>query len=39
MRVFRTVGKGIGTVGGGLIGGAAKVAGKAVGNKWKGTGE
>ena len=39
MSVFRTIGKGIGTVGGGLIGGTVKVAGKAVGSKWKGTGE
>lgn len=37
--VFRTIGKEIGTVGGGLIGGTVKVAGKAVGNKWKDTGE
>lgn len=37
--VFRKIGKGIGTVGGGLIGGTVKVAGKAVGSKWKGTGE
>ena len=39
MSVFRNIGKGIGTVGGGLIGGTVKVAGKAVGSKWKGTGE
>ncbi|TXC81894.1 HNH endonuclease [Metabacillus litoralis] len=39
MGVFRTIGKGVGTVGGGLIGGAVKVTGKAVGSKWKGTGE
>lgn len=39
MSVFRNIGKGIGTVGGVLIGGTVKVAGKAVGNKWKGTGE
>ena len=39
MGVFRLIGKGIGTVGGGLIGGTVKVAGKAVGTKWKGTGE
>ncbi|QSS99703.1 HNH endonuclease [Pontibacillus sp. ALD_SL1] len=39
MDVFRKVGKGVGTVGGGVIGGAAKVAGKAVGTKWKRTGE
>jgi len=39
MRVFRNIGKGIGTVGGGLIGGSVKVVGKAVGSKWKGTGE
>lgn len=39
MSVFRTIGKGVGTVGGGLIGGTVKVAGKAIGSKWKGTGE
>lgn len=39
MSIFRTIGKGMGTVGGGLIGGAVKVAGKGVGTKWKGTGE
>lgn len=39
MKLFRTIGKGVGTVGGGLIGGTVKVAGKAVGSKWKGTGE
>lgn len=39
MKVFRTIGKGVGTVGGGLIGGTVKVAGKIVGSKWKGTGE
>ncbi|PLR83472.1 hypothetical protein CVD25_14880 [Bacillus canaveralius] len=39
MSLFRTIGKGVGTVGGGLIGGTVKVAGKAVGSKWKGTGE
>jgi hypothetical protein len=39
MGVFRKTGKAIGTVGGGLIGGAVKVTGKAVGSKWKGTGE
>ncbi|WLR51735.1 HNH endonuclease [Bacillus tianshenii] len=39
MSLFRKVGKGVGTVGGGLIGGTVKVAGKAVGSKWKGTGE
>lgn len=39
MSVFRNIGKGIGTVGGGLIGGTVKVAGKAIGSKWKGTGE
>lgn len=39
MVVFRETGKIIGTVGGGLIGGTVKVAGKAVGRKWKGTGE
>lgn len=36
---FRKIGKGIGTVGGTVIGGTVKVAGKAVSNKWKGTGE
>lgn len=39
MGIFRSIGKGIGTVGGGLIGGAVKVAGKAVGSKSKSTGE
>lgn len=39
MDVFRKVGKGIGTVGGGIIGGSVKIAGKAVGTKWKSTGE
>lgn len=39
MNLFRTVGKGVGTVGGGIIGGTVKAAGKAVGSKWKGTGE
>lgn len=39
MGVFRGIGKGIGTIGGGLIGGAAKITGKTVGTKWKGTGE
>lgn len=39
MALFRKTGKIIGTVGGGIIGGAVKVAGKAVGTKWKGTGE
>ena len=39
MGVFRKVGKGVGTVGGGLIGGATKLAGKAVGTKWKEAGE
>ena len=38
MGVFRTMGKGVGIVGGGLIGGAVKVTGKAVGSKWKRTG-
>ncbi|HHY72180.1 MAG TPA: hypothetical protein GX497_02950 [Bacillus bacterium] len=36
---FRSVGKGIGTVGGGQIGGTVKIAGKAVGRKWEGAGE
>ena len=39
MGVFRSIGKGVGTVGGGLIGGAVKVSGKIVGGKWKETGE
>jgi hypothetical protein len=39
MSLFRTIGKGVGTVGGGLIGVTVKVAGKAVGSKWKDTGE
>ncbi|TSI10726.1 HNH endonuclease [Lysinibacillus sp. BW-2-10] len=39
MAVFRKTLKGIGTVGGGVIGGTVKIAGKAVGTKWKGTGE
>ena len=37
--VFRKIGKGVGTVGGGLIGGTTKLVGKAVGTKFKGTGE
>ena len=36
MGVFRKIGKGVGTIGGGLIGGTTKLAGKAVGSKWKG---
>jgi hypothetical protein len=39
MGVFRKIGKGIGTVGGGVIGGTVIVAGKAVSTKLKGTGE
>ncbi|WP_059173473.1 HNH endonuclease [Bacillus sp. FJAT-27445] len=39
MKVFRTIGKGLGTVGGGVVGGSIRVVGKAVGTKWKGTGE
>ncbi|SER24079.1 DNase/tRNase domain of colicin-like bacteriocin [Gracilibacillus ureilyticus] len=39
MGVFRGIGKGIGTVGGGVIGGAAKLTGKAVGRKHKGAGK
>ena len=39
MGVFRKIGKGVGTIGGGLIGGTTKLAGKAVGSKWKGAGE
>lgn len=39
MGVFRSIGKGIGNVGGGLVGGTVKVVGKAVSSKWKGTGE
>ena len=36
---FRTIGKGVGAIGGGLIGGTVKIAGKAVGSKFKSTGE
>lgn len=39
MEVFRTLGKGLGTAGGGLIGGTVKAGGKIVGTKWKGAGE
>lgn len=39
MNLFRTIGKSVGSVGGGLIGGTVKVAGKAVGTKLKGPGE
>ncbi|WP_226679061.1 HNH endonuclease [Mesobacillus jeotgali] len=39
MSSMRRIGKGVGTVGGGLIGGSVKVVGKAVGSKWKDTGE
>lgn len=39
MGVFRSISKGIGTVGGGLVGGAVKLTGKAVGTKYKGAGE
>lgn len=37
--MFRSVGKGIGMVGGGVIGGAVKIAGKGVGTKFPKTGE
>jgi DNase/tRNase domain of colicin-like bacteriocin len=39
MNLFRTIGQGVGTVGGGLIGSTVKIAGKTVGTKWKGTGK
>lgn len=39
MAFFRTVGKGIGVIGGGLIGGSVKIAGRAVASKWSKTGE
>ncbi|MCD5324158.1 MULTISPECIES: HNH endonuclease [Pontibacillus] len=39
MGLFRKAGKGIGTIGGGVVGGATKIAGKAVGKKWSRTGE
>lgn len=39
MGVIRSIGKGAGTVGGGLIGGTVKVVGKAVGTRWKAAGE
>jgi hypothetical protein len=39
MKVFRTVGKGVGTVGGGLIGGTVKIAGKAIRGKSEETGK
>lgn len=39
MGLIRNLGKGAGIVGGGLVGGTVKVVGKAVGSKWKGTGE
>ncbi|WP_082686390.1 HNH endonuclease [Bacillus coahuilensis] len=34
MSFFRTVGKGVGTVGGGLIGGSVKFVGEKMGSKW-----
>ncbi|QNF29650.1 HNH endonuclease [Metabacillus elymi] len=34
MAFFRAIGKGIGTIGGGIIGGGVKVVGKTVGSKW-----
>ena len=39
MGFFRSVGKGVGVVGGKLIGGTTKIVGKAVGTKFQGTGE
>jgi hypothetical protein len=39
MGVFRKITRGIGTVGGELIGGSVKLVGKAVSTKWEGTGE
>jgi hypothetical protein len=39
MGLFRSIGKGIGTVGGSVIGGTVKVVGKAVSSKWQGAGE
>lgn len=39
MVIFRSVGKGIGTVGGGLLGGSMKLIGKAVGTKHQGAGK
>ncbi|WP_409271359.1 HNH endonuclease [Neobacillus sp. SCS-31] len=39
MKVFRNVGKGVGTVGGKVLGGTIRVAGVVVGTKWKGAGE
>lgn len=39
MVVFRSVGKAIGTVGGGLLGGSAKLIGKTVGTRYQGTGK
>ncbi|PLT31971.1 HNH endonuclease [Bacillus sp. V5-8f] len=39
MGLFRSLSKGIGTVGGGLVGGAVKLTGKAVGTKYKDAGE
>lgn len=38
MKIFRSVGKGVGTVGGKVIGGTAKMIGKSVGTKFKETG-
>ncbi len=39
MGIFRSLGKGLGTAGGELIGGTVKLTGKVVGNKSKETGE
>lgn len=39
MGLFRSIGKGIGTVGGSVIGGTVKVVGKAISSKWQGAGE
>ncbi|WP_342433397.1 HNH endonuclease [Neobacillus sp. FSL H8-0543] len=39
MGIFRSIGKGLGTVGGELIGGTVKLTGKVVGSKSKETGE
>lgn len=39
MGVFRSVGKGIGTVGGGVLGGSVRLIGKAVGTKYQDAGK
>lgn len=39
MKTFRKIGKGTGIVGGTLVGGSIKLAGKAVGTKWEETGK